>query len=224
MGYLRVRGSRQSAQRYCPACMSKTKDERKKENAKALYAERQLAKAESAQAQEGGTNAVGVSAYAPVEQIAESSTMGASRDAIGGRFLPSFGNPFGQRSDMNAILLSQEPTDLVSSFDETMVDIAANEADLSTNPFADVIYGPQETNPIVSAPGSNESRPHVNPGDITLNSAPTQQNQIPIDPILLQMDAEFFNGRIPIRDPRDAEQFLRDAGVQRELPGSKKQG
>ncbi|MCJ1262689.1 hypothetical protein MMC22_002559 [Lobaria immixta] len=204
--------------------MSKTKDERKKENAKALYAERQLAKAESAQAQEGGTNAVGVSAYAPIEQVAESSTMGASRDAIGGRFVPSFGIPFGQRSDLNAIFLSQDPTDLVSSFDETMVDAAANEAALSTNPFADVTYGPQETNPIVSAPGSNEGRPYVNPGDITFDFAPTQHDQIPIDPILLRMDAEFFNGRIPIRDPRDAEQFLRDAGVQPQLPGSKQQG
>ncbi|MCJ1265246.1 hypothetical protein MMC22_005121 [Lobaria immixta] len=184
--------------------MSIPKDERKKASAKARYAERQKAKAESAQAQEGGPNVVGVSAYAPVEQIAEYSAMGASRDTVGGHIFPDFGNPFGQRSDLTANLLNQGPADLVSGFDETMVDVAANESDPSTDPSADVTNGPQETNPIMFAPG--------------------QPNQIPIDPILLQMDALFFNGRIPIRDPREAEQFVRDAGVQPESPDSKKQG
>ncbi|MCJ1267215.1 hypothetical protein MMC22_007100 [Lobaria immixta] len=159
--------------------MNTTKEERKKEGAKARharYVERQIAKAASAQAQESGTNIIGVSAYAPAEQIAESSTMGVSRGAIGGRFLPGFAHPFGQHSDLTAILLSQGPTDLVSGSDETMVDVAANEADPSTNPFADVTYGPQESNPIVFAPGSNGGLPYVNLGDNTFDFAPTQLN------------------------------------------------
>lgn len=176
-----------------------TKQERQKQVRSAWYAARK-AKRETAKMSEGRTNDEAVSAHAEVEQMAESSTMGAARGAVGGEFfLPDpelpFStsewaveteeprNPFGLseednilRSSLLAYLQNVPSTEAVSGSDEMMVDAPANEQDPSMLAFPDITYGPQETNPGALAPAFNEDLLDGSPADTILNSVPTQFN------------------------------------------------
>lgn len=176
-----------------------TKEERKKQIMSTWNAARK-AKRESAQVSEGRTNAAAVSGHAGVEQMAESSTMGAARGAVGGEFfLPDpelpFStsewaveteeprNPFGLseednilRSSLLAFLQDAPSTEAVSGSDEAMVDAPANEQDSSTLAFPDITYGPQEINPGALAPAFNEDLLYGSPADTILHSVPTQLN------------------------------------------------
>lgn len=89
--YTRVPRSGRSTEAYCLNCRNTTKEERKKQVRNTWNAARK-AKRESAKAPESGTN---VAAHAGVEQMAESSIMGAGRGAVDGEFfLPDPGLPF----------------------------------------------------------------------------------------------------------------------------------
>ncbi|MCJ1265436.1 hypothetical protein MMC22_005314 [Lobaria immixta] len=162
--------------------------------------------------------------------MSESSTMGASGGTIGHGILPDSGNLFSIPEGALEIEWSDEPyvtpeeecilrTNLnhrrmerVSGSDEPMVDATTNEEDSLANAVPDVTFGPQEDNTGASTPTSIEGLPQTNPTGTTIGFFPTvpmhppSSPQIPIDPVLLHMDAvNFNNGRDPtIRNPRDA--------------------
>ena len=140
-----------------------TSQERRTEYKNTWYANSRKAKAERANAQEGRTNAGEISAHAGVEEMSESSTMGASGGTIGDSILPDSGNPFSIPEGALEIEQSDDPSvtpeeeyilrtnlnlrrvERVSDSDETMID-ATNEEDSLTNAVPDVTFGPQEDN------------------------------------------------------------------------------
>lgn len=227
--------------------------------AKARYASLKQAKAESPEAPEGKTNVADFSVHAGVEQLAESSTMGASRGMIGGDFLPESSNSssvskgFAETGGSGAPFLIREEFEFLRS------KLAPFSQSHSQQPHC-----PQEANPGAFAPAADECFLSGTPADTTPNCVPTELTvprrsehqqlispsptleeiiesakaeqddveaglKIPVhprdyitgldgmalsaDPVLLQMDALFRNGRDPIRNPQDAEQLLRDMGV-----------
>lgn len=246
--------------------------------AKARYASLKQAKAESPEAPEGKTNVADSSAHTEVEQLAESSTMGASMGVVGGDCIPESSNsssvskgfaetggsgaPFLIREEFEFLRSklalfpqgrSQQRTEHVSGSDRSATDAHAGPQDSFTNAFPDLTYSTQEANPGAFAPAADEfvstelnvpstpRREHqqlISPYPtleeiIELAKAeqddveaglkiPTQPRDcttgldgmvLSADPVLLQMDALFRNGRDPIRNPQDAEQLLRDIGV-----------
>ncbi|MCJ1270946.1 hypothetical protein MMC22_010845 [Lobaria immixta] len=238
-----------------------TKLERKRMIAKARYASLKQAKAESPEAPEGKTNVADFSAHAGVEQLAESSTMGASRGVVGGNFLPESSNASSISKGFAETGRSGAPFLIEEEFEFLRSKLAPFSQSQSQQPRC-----PQEANPGAFAPAADACFLYGTPADGTPNFVPTELNvpstphrehqqlispyptleeiielakaeqddveaglKIPshprdcingldgmalsADPVLLQMDALFRNGRDPIRNPQDAEQLLRDMGV-----------
>lgn len=162
------------------------------------YLARKKAKAERMTAQTEMINVAGNSAHEPDEQLAESSKMGASRDAVGGRFLPDAGIPIsapvetvGSEEPDDSLALSEDNSssrwklqafldkdrrpELVNGSNVPMADAPADEEDPFTRDFPDITFGRQDANLgwVNPAPASDGGLLYGNPAD---NVVPTQLN------------------------------------------------
>ena len=162
------------------------------------YLARKKAKAERMRAQTQMINVAGNSAHEPDEQLAESSKMGASRDALSGRFLPDAGIPIlapvetvgseepddslflseensSSRSSLQAFLDKDRRPELVNGSNVPVANAPADEEDPFTRDFPDITLGRQDANLgwVNPAPASDGGLLYGNPADKVV---PTQLN------------------------------------------------